>query len=358
MVEIAAGRNSTLVRFSDGRARAWGNNTNGELGQGVLGGSKASPSLIEELSGVAQIAARFDHSCALGKDGLVKCWGRNDQGQVGGEGEQVAIPRVVVGLQDVAQVAVGERHSCARLKDGRVLCWGDGGHGQLGQGEKTNSQVPVEVKGVAGAKQLSLMAARSCALIATGVVCWGFAAAQEPGSGADDVLQATAIPGTQDAEVVAAGGYFGCFLGFGVGCWGANESKQLGEAAPSFEVGAKPVEGLSGPIQVGLGLKHSCAALDNGLVKCWGENGEGQIGKVGDATVLPPATVPGVIEVSAVAAGEAHSCALRSANRVSCWGRNQQGQLGLGTTGAPSGPVEVVWLPRDQGQHTPEGHKR
>jgi hypothetical protein len=71
-----------------------------------------------------QIAAGALHTCALLDDGTVRCWGRNNNRQLG-DGTQFdrAVPVRVLGIGDAIEIAVAGT-SCARLRDGTVRCWG------------------------------------------------------------------------------------------------------------------------------------------------------------------------------------------------------------------------------------------
>ena len=89
------------------------------------------------------------HVCAVLDDGSVKCWGRNDKGQLGlgdtgdrgdGSGEMGdALPAVDLGSNRTAvHVSPNRGHSCAVLDDGSVKCWGGNDVGQLGLGDTEN----------------------------------------------------------------------------------------------------------------------------------------------------------------------------------------------------------------------------
>ena len=94
------------------------------------------------------------------------------------------------------------------------------------------------------------------------------------------------------------------------------------------------------------GASHSCAVLNNGLLKCWGTGADGRTGlgstdNQGDGSgedganlpVLAPgaATEGGeLLEIQSVALGGRHTCALMTDNTLRCWGEGSSGQLGNG----------------------------
>ena len=77
------------------------------------------------------------HICALSSDGTLKCWGMNDEGQLGA-GHLNDLPpssavTVALGSGRLAtQVALGVDHTCPVLNDGTLKCWGSYGRGHLG----------------------------------------------------------------------------------------------------------------------------------------------------------------------------------------------------------------------------------
>jgi alpha-tubulin suppressor-like RCC1 family protein len=107
------------------------------------------------LSNVTQISARGDHTCALLNDHTIECWGNNYDGQLGnGTTTQSSTPVQVkdVGgtgtLSNVTQISAGGWHTCALLNDHTVECWGAGDSGQLGNGELGDRTTPVSVIGI------------------------------------------------------------------------------------------------------------------------------------------------------------------------------------------------------------------
>ena len=80
---IAAGGYHTCAVNTAGSVLCWGNNDDGELGAG----GAIDQNIIVEASGltagIGAIAAGELHTCALTTAGAVKCWGDNSQGQLG-----------------------------------------------------------------------------------------------------------------------------------------------------------------------------------------------------------------------------------------------------------------------------------
>src|SRR5215471_5681075 len=74
---------------------------------------------------------------------------------------------------------------CALLSSGTVDCWGYNQFGQLGNGTTTNSDVPVPVLGVSGAKAIAGDDGSGfCAVLSTGhLKCWGHNTFGELGAG-------------------------------------------------------------------------------------------------------------------------------------------------------------------------------
>jgi alpha-tubulin suppressor-like RCC1 family protein len=90
--------------------------------------------------------AESDHSCALLASGGVLCWGNNFNGELGdGSTTNRSTPVAVVGLTGASAVAVCGHSSCAIVSDGSVSCWGENTFGELGDGTTTSHSTPVSV---------------------------------------------------------------------------------------------------------------------------------------------------------------------------------------------------------------------
>jgi alpha-tubulin suppressor-like RCC1 family protein len=328
-----------LCVVRDAQVQCW---TNNEMAQAAVGRPEAvvgPPLPIVDLGrGYAAewVAAGGAHNCALLSDGALKCWGKNDFGQLGlgdaiergpdptamGDG----LPAVDLGADARAvSVALGPIHSCALLADGRVKCWGANFDGELGLGDTDHrGDAPGEMGDAlpaidlgADTKVLSIAAGadHTCALLAPGdVKCWG--SSKWGALGIPDLGSRGDAPG------------------------------EMGDTLPIVvQKAGSTVVGLS------LGANHSCVLHADGQAKCWGRNAEdlcdmepdapcgivvGRVGRLGTGDPLNrwsadhPAIDLGTGETAeAVVAGQEHTCALLPGGRAKCWGANDQGQLGI-----------------------------
>lgn len=143
--QIAAGRNHTCALLTTGAVRCWGAGPAGQLGYGnttVIGDNETPATAGDVNVGgiVTQIAAGYDHTCALLTTGAVRCWGLNSAGQLGygntiniGDNETPASAGDVAVGGAVRWITAGELHTCASLTTGGGLrCWGNNGAGRLG----------------------------------------------------------------------------------------------------------------------------------------------------------------------------------------------------------------------------------
>ena len=106
----------------------------------------ALPALAHPGESAALVAGGF-HNCARLNDGTVRCWGDNFDGQLGDGGSTDRLtPVAVSGLANATALVAGHFHTCALLTDGTVRCWGDNWYGQLGDGSSTWRLTPVAVR--------------------------------------------------------------------------------------------------------------------------------------------------------------------------------------------------------------------
>ncbi len=151
---IAAGFTSAVAVDTSQNVWAWGDNSDGELGQGSTGGTFNFATAVRlpsgaQLGGVTAVAAGAYHDLAL-QSGAVLSWGSDASGQVGNgsTGSSVTNPTAVsgpLGTGGVTQIAGGLDDSYAVTSDGTEWAWGDDTFNELGDGKATEEDAPVQV---------------------------------------------------------------------------------------------------------------------------------------------------------------------------------------------------------------------
>ncbi|NVB38518.1 hypothetical protein G6O69_11815 [Pseudenhygromyxa sp. WMMC2535] len=313
-------------------------------------------------------------TCVLLEGGRVRCWGRNDAGQLGyghtetiGDDESAAVLADVALPEPVVALSMGERHVCVLMADQGARCWGAGERGRLGYGgteDIGDDETPLALTDVPlGEPVLGIQAGErhTCALLEGGRLrCWGagddgrlgYASDEDLG---DDELPASVGDVTVGEQVVglALGGDHTCALvdTGKIRCWGSGalgqlgygSDKSVGEQETPASVGDVPAvpedAGLDTPaLALSLGLDTSCARFEGGSALCWGAGERGQLGQsqttnLGDDEL--PSTAPAIVlpgPLRSLLAGDAHVCALLESDQALCWGANDSGQLGYGHT--------------------------
>jgi hypothetical protein len=187
--EAAVGTDHSCALSTAGAVKCWGLRTNGRLGNGSTATTAVSvPVNVTGLtSGVRAIAAGADFTCAITSASGVKCWGNNNNGQIGdGTNTQAPTAIDVNGLtSNVKEIAAGINHACALTNAGAVKCWGNNGNGRLGNGSTLNSSAPVDVVGLSsGVSSITVGATHTCALMSSGdYKCWGLNTSGQLGDG-------------------------------------------------------------------------------------------------------------------------------------------------------------------------------
>ena len=366
---VAGGLYHSLALTSTGAVFAWGWNIVGQLGNGTTNGSDV-PVKVRLPGGtkITAIAAGFAHSVALTSTGAVLAWGKNYNGNLGNGSTTDSEVPVKVNLPagtKVTAVAAGGEHNLALTSTGAVLAWGYNADGQLGDGSTGASDVPVNVSLPTGTKVTAVAAGalHSLALTSTGaVLAWGYNADGELGDGNrtnSDVPVKVKLPGGTEVKAVAAGGYYSLALtsAGSVLAWGYNADGELGDGNRTnsdvpvkvkLPAGRKVTAVAGGGFLEGVGVTmagpgHSLALTSAGSVISWGYNADGELGDGNRTNSDVPVKVklPASRKVTAVAAGELHSLAVTSTGAVLAWGGNNFGQLGDGSYKGSDVPVRV-----------------
>ncbi len=352
---LSAGTQHVCALSATTGVSCWGSNSMGQLGNGTTTTSSTPVAVTGLSTGVLTISSGYQHSCALMSDSTVRCWGRNDTGQLGNNSmTNASSPVTVSGLSGAVAISAGSYHTCAVLGSGSVQCWGNNANGSLGDGSVLKRLTPVAVSGVSNAIAVTTGLMHTCALLGTGSIqCWGLNADGQLGNGTTTTAYTYVnVSGLTNAVSISAGQYHTCALTStgGAKCWGSYVYGQLGNGmtgSGATKVSSPAdVTGLTSgvaSVMATVSGGSTCALLTSGSAQCWGYNGNGQLGTGDKVNRNTPASVTGLPStVATMTIGGSDACARLSTGSSMCWGSNNVGQQGAGNTTAVSYPQSVV----------------
>ena len=380
----------SLAVGSDGNAYAWGYNQYGQLGNGTTGGYQTTPVMVrtpdrktypdlpEDFTYV-QVSTGNAHSLAVGSDGYVYAWGRNNYGQLGNNSRNDS--KVPARVRDPAnptdtskglkatQISAGYSHSLAVGSDGYVYAWGYNDHGQIGNNSSNDSKVPARVRDPANptdtskglkATQISAGSWHSLAVGSDGYVyAWGLNYWGQIGNNSsydskvpvrvrDPANPTDTSKGLQAVQVSGGGDHSLAVDKDGqTWSWGRNDHGELGNGTTTGEMDANPIPvrvqypanaGTVTATQVSAGTFHSLAVDKDGNTYAWGNNEDGQLGNNTRSNQLIPVKVFASaqstssagpwLKAAQISAGGYHSLVIGADGYAKAWGYNQYGQLG------------------------------
>jgi alpha-tubulin suppressor-like RCC1 family protein len=305
---IAAGGSHSAFIHPDGTLWAWGENRNGELGDGTTIDRVTSVQIGTATTWRSVVAGNtaFDngYTMAIRTDGTLWAWGSNYYGQLGDGTTTERHSPVQIGTATTWQsVSAGRWHTVAIRTDGTLWAWGRNDLSQLGDGTTTERHSPVQI-GTATTWQ---------SVAAAGVGGWDLVTY-------DYVPVAVTVAVRRDGTLWA---------------WGTNTYSQLGDGTTINRTAPTQIGTATTWQSVSAGAYHVAAVRTDGTLWAWGigdgtPTGSGVPTQIGTATTW-----------QSVSAGYGHTVALRQDGTLWAWGFNDSGKLGDGTTTSRSLPVQV-----------------
>jgi alpha-tubulin suppressor-like RCC1 family protein len=138
---------------SNGTLRCWGNGGSGQMGNGLAAGTQLTPVSPSNLANVVGLAAGGTHVCAIGGlavgaaggSGNTFCWGNNSNGQVGNGSTSTSVltPALIslIGAPPTQALAAGSASTYALANNG-AQGWGADLYGQAGSPSGGNVFAP------------------------------------------------------------------------------------------------------------------------------------------------------------------------------------------------------------------------
>ncbi|MDF9875958.1 putative Ig domain-containing protein [Cellulosimicrobium cellulans] len=311
---------------SDGWVYTWGDNTFGQLGDGTTAHSPVPVAVLQgavpDGVSIVEVAGGSTFTVALGDDGSLYSWGRENLTGAAGDYELALEPYEVPRGEipagaTITQIVAGPSHALVLTDDGSVYGWGQNNNGQLGDGTLTGAPEPV-------------------------------------------ALAQGEIPAGVSLTSISAGPTFTVALGDdgNAYAWGHNLSGYLGDGTQTRRT--SPVAVARGEMPAGVTVEliaashqHVIAWGSDGQLYAWGSNQGGTAqppaGNALTPIAAPMGEIPAGSDVVSLAADGGRNVVL-TADGAYSWGYNNQGMLGVGSTSAyVYPPAQVV-----QGD-TPDG---
>lgn len=272
LLSFAAGGNQALLITPAGSVVIWGDNTEGQLAQG-LDARISTPIVLG--NNVKQLALGSSVAYVVRPDGNLWGWGTNYDGRLGDGTQRDRVVPQLIGT-GFASASTGNTQSFGIKADGSLWAWGSNDFGQLGLGDTVNRNVPTKVGD-------------------------GYAAVS---AGAEHTL-ALKLDGS-------------------LWTWGRNRFGQLGNGLFETRFGQQanplPIKIGDGYVAIKAGYHHCLALKADGSLWAWGWNDYGQ---VGDGTQESRATPINVANnIAAIQSAGIASIVTSRDDKTYVWGYN------------------------------------
>ena len=300
-VSLAFNQNASSALDVNGQVWSWGDGDDGQLGLGIADDdlvdetNYTSPQKIENLSDIVSISRGYDHMLLLKSDGTVLAFGDNSNGQLGdGSNLDQDTPVEVAGLTNIVQISAAVS-SYAIDTEGRLWAWGKNNYGQLANGVSDSDvhSTPTEIN--IGEPVINVASGKGHALALTSsgqVYAWGLNASSQVGMNPSDasaedevwdnyVLTPKLLPWFDDAVTIWANGNqsFAQRSDGQIYPWGQNMLGTLGiEEDGNVSEPVSPILELENVTDLGNGALHTLAIRNDEAVFAWGWSFEGSLG--------------------------------------------------------------------------------
>ncbi|MCL2403334.1 MAG: hypothetical protein FWC86_03780, partial [Coriobacteriia bacterium] len=338
----------------------WGNNDNGQLGQGDSGAGteRLIPTRVGTEDNWIQVATAAGGALALNAEGHIYTWGAAWTAPQMGQGDNpdnpgtglITVPTRVGDRDNWVFVAFGGATTAAINDQGHLYMWGSNSglqSGALGQGDTAPRNIPTRVPGnqnwtSASVGQLSL------AITADGYLySWGRNDFGQLGQGTITPFESTPARvsignnwklASEHGEIAAAINKSGELF-----AWGRNHSGQL--ALGDYSDRNVPTRVGTEANWVDVVTMAAVIALNSdGEIWSGGVSSLGRLGRIPDAA--NPANLLGQVGDAdnwiALGGGNGHIIAMNANLELYAWGSNGSGQLGIGEIGGFRDAPEFV----------------
>lgn len=280
------------------------------------------------------------HTLALDNDNNLWAWGNNHEGELGdGTTTRKTSPTKIETDITFVQLSVGYMHNAGIDDEGKLWTWGYSAFGALGDGTTIKKNKPIKIMEDKIFKKVIASDSSTLAIdINDEIWYWGRV------YGSNNAIR---IPQKLDFKIeysFISGNSHYLFLDkqnklWG---WGNNYNGQLGDGTTTERTRPIQIKTETKFTQVSAGDRCSLAIDSEGNLWSWGNNNYGQLGDGTKTKKITPVQIETETKFKQVSAGEKHSLAIDYEGNLWSWGYNIYGQLGDGTTTEKLNPIKIT----------------
>jgi len=387
VVAVVLGGSHTFAKTNKDRYFAWGNNNNGQLGDGTTENRLLPVEITDSFpldvgEKINYFVAGDKHSGMVTNFGRVFTWGWNFSGRLGdGTSTQRINPTDItenfsLEMGDkITYLTMGMQTSAAISSSGRIFTWGANASGQLGDGTIFNKTLPTDISANFNTETdekvelISLGYVHSAALTNQGrVFTWGNNAYGQLGDGTNS-FRVSPVNITDNFNFASDELAMGIDLGenftmlftnkSNLFTFGLNDKGQLGNgntdnsSIPLNINNQFTLQAEDRIIKISSGRLHSSFITSDYRVFIWGDNDFGQLGNGSFVKRNSPYEITNNLMLSAgeiissISLSYGGTSLVTSLGQIKIWGNNDNGQLGNGSTSISSLPIDIVNKNRD-----------
>jgi len=271
----------TLAIQNNGTLWAWGNNNDGQLGNGSTYTHQALPLKVGNDSSWSKITNGFHFSIALKEDSTLWAWGRNSRRQLGlsGSTSNRTSPVIVNNDSNWVDISAGSEFVIALKNNGTLWAWGYNYDGQLGDGTSNTLEIPTQIGTDTNWIAIAAGYNHSMGLKADSTL-WTWGNNQYGQLGRTGNTKIPMQVGTDKWCTIATGGFhsFGIKSDSSLWAWGRNLYAQLGDNSTNNKTTPTKIGNDNTWVAVTAGYEHSLGLQADSSLWAWGRNAAGQLG--------------------------------------------------------------------------------
>ncbi|MBK7958597.1 MAG: hypothetical protein IPK03_11100 [Bacteroidetes bacterium] len=343
-VSVSAGLYFSLGIKSNGTLWSWGNNAYGQLGDGSTT-QKNNPIQVGSDTTWVSVSAGINHTLALKANGSLWAWGYNLFGRLGDGTTTQRNSPVPIGSAKWMTISAAGYHSTGIQANGTLWTWGYNNNGQLGDGTTTNRLSPVQIGSLNNWASISGGEYHTIGTKVDGTLwAWGNNGSGRLGDGTTTQRTSPVQIGSSTNRAIVCAGYVhttGIKTDGTFWAWGENSKGHLGDGTLVDKSSPTQIGSATNWVYTAIGTNFSLGLRADGGLWTWGHNLFGQLGDGTTADKTSPLQINSLSEWINLSAGNEYSLGLYSDGKLWSWGRNSDGQLGDGTNFDRWSPVQI-----------------